>query len=244
MTDRSVRLAQVEADLADLDVQVAAGELDDETAGRLRETYERERLAILETPEGEPDESGTRHRGRVVVGTLLVLVAVAAAGIAVALSATDRGPGDLITGDVPGVDLASITNEDLEEVVADFPEIVGMRLALADRYFNDGDFSSALGHYLTVLDLEPANPRALASIGWMTYLSGEPEIGARYVEQALAVDDEFPQAHYFLGAIRLLGLGDAAGAIGPLERVLTFDGVPAEVRSQTEQLLAEARAAS
>lgn len=233
------RLAQVEADLDDLDVQLAAGELDAQTAHRLRTTYEAERSEILATDEIEETD---RPWGRVIAGVAIVVIGLVGAGIAVARSADERNPGDLITGGLPSVDLINISNEEMEEVVASFPEVATMRLALADRYFNDAQFSDALRHYLIVLDQEPANPRALTNIGWMTYLSGESEIAERYVEQALSVDAGYSQAYFFLGAIRLYGLEDPAGAITPLEALLTFEDLPAEIRAQAEELLAEARA--
>ncbi|MBT8212642.1 MAG: hypothetical protein KJN71_05820 [Acidimicrobiia bacterium] len=239
MTGIPERLDQVETDLADVETQLAAGELDEATAARLRSTYQAERDGILATDE-IAENSGPR--GRVIAGVAILVLGLVGAGIAVARSAEDRNPGDLITGGLPAVDLSTITNEEMEEIVAQFPEVTTMRLALADRYFNDAQFSDALGHYLTVLDQEPSNPRALANIGWMTYLSDQPEIAERYVEQSLASDAGYSQAYFFLGAIRLYGLGDASGAVPPLERLLEFDDLPQEIRDQAAELLDEARA--
>ena len=238
MTGIPERLAQVDADLADLDSQVAGGELDEPTASRLRATYEAERADILATKELDPPP---RSWKRVIAGVAIVVVGFAGAGIAVARSADDRNPGDLITGGLPSVDLSDITNAEMEEVVAQFPDVPVMRLALADRYFNDAQFSDALRHYLVVLDQEPGNPRALANIGWMTHLSGESAIAERYVEQALAADAGYTQAYFFLGAIRLYGLEDSAGAVSPRDILLTFDDLPPEIRTQTQELLAEAK---
>jgi len=118
-----------------------------------------------------------------------------------------------------------------------------MRLALAGRYFNEGDFSAALEHYLIVLE-EEQNPEALANLGWMTYLSGDVDTGLALVERSLGVTIELPQAHWYLANIRYWGLSDAAGAVGPLETLLAFESIPDEVRDEASQLLGDVKAAS
>jgi tetratricopeptide (TPR) repeat protein len=115
-----------------------------------------------------------------------------------------------------------------------------MRLALARRYFQAGDFTAALPHFLGVLDRE-LNAEALASVGWMTYLSDEPDIAEDYVERSIEVEPDFPQAYWYLGNIRLLGLADPGGAIDPLERLLTYE-LPDDVRTEAEELLDVAEA--
>ena len=52
-----------------------------------------------------------------------------------------------------------------------------------------------------------------------------------------------PQAHWYIANIRYVGKQDAAGAVGPLETLLAFDSIPAEVRNAAATLLDEVRAA-
>lgn len=245
------QLAQVERDLAEVDEQVAAGELDAATADTLRATYRTERVRVvaeIEALAATPDRTPVGpDRKRVLVGGALLLAGFAAVTAILLATVQQRSPGELATGGVAaevatgGVDLSEVTNDELEEVVAANPGVPAMRLALARRYFEAGEFDKALEHFLVVLEQRPDDPEALASIGWMTYLSERADVAVAYVERALEVDPDYVQAYWFLGNIRYRGLGDAAGAIEPLERLLGYDEVPDEIRTQAEALLAEAR---
>ena len=105
-----------------------------------------------------------------------------------------------------------------------------MRLALARRYMEANDFSSALDHYMIVLE-GGQHPEALANVGWMTYLSGRPDVAVSFVEQALAVQPDYPLAYWYLATIRFDGLGDLPGAVEPLRALLSYDDLPADMRS-------------
>ena len=41
------------------------------------------------------------------------------------------------------IDLDSVTNQQLEEVVQKNPSVLGMRMSLANRYLSEGNFSNA-----------------------------------------------------------------------------------------------------
>jgi cytochrome c-type biogenesis protein CcmH/NrfG len=245
------QLAQVGRDLTEVDQQVAAGELDTKTADRLRATYRSEadalrtRLAVQE-PAGSKPSMGSRSW----IGLAVFAVAAVAVLVLAAVSLVDRSPGGSLTGGVASdvlngeqPDLAAISNEEMEAVVAANPDIVPMRLALARRYFDAGEFTPALDHYMIILETEQ-HPEALANVGWMTYLSGRPDVASTFVEEALARDPSYLPAMWFLASIRFEGLGDAAGAVDPLERLLEADGVPDDIRRAAQDLLERVRAAS
>ena len=248
------RLEQVATDIADVDQQEIAGELDTDSADRLRATYRAERTRLEErldelASEDAPPPAG-RSRRRVAVGVALLVLGFAAVTAVLLGTVRQRAPGELATGGIAGevaggnVDLSEVTNEEMEEVVAANPEVVGMRLALARRYFEAGEFDAALPHFMTILEeQDPDNAEALASVGWMTHLSSEPEVAERFVARALVVAPDYPQALWFLANIRISGLDDPAGAVEPLEQLLSYDDIPADVRSDAEALLAEAQAA-
>ncbi|CAN5307473.1 hypothetical protein BH24ACT7_BH24ACT7_23260 [soil metagenome] len=237
---------QVLVDLADVDAGVAAGDLDQETADRLRATYRTE-LAGLERSRDELAEAGDpragRDRRRMVAGTLLVLAALTAVGVLLADTVADRAPGDPAVGGVAGdvvsgaVDLATVTDEEMEAVVAQNPDVTRMRLALAERYFVAGEFDQAVDHYLIVLEQDPDNVAALGAVGWMTHLSGRPDVAVSYVERALDIDPGFVQGYWYLANIRADGLGDPGGAVEPLRTLLGFEGVPDEIRAEAEAML-------
>jgi len=222
-------------DLEEVAAQLASGELDAPTAARLTRIYQTE-LAAASEPQQQPNPS----RARNWIGTLVVAVGMAVIGWLVANAIQDRGPGGLPTGNIESIggrDLSQVSNQEMEEVLVDYPDIIPMRLALAFRYFEAGDYSAALPHYLKVLEQSPDQPEALTNIGWMSFSSGEPEIGTRYLERAIAVADH-PQARLFLGRIKL-SQGDQQAARELLTGLLTDARVPAAVKAQVDRLLAE-----
>ena len=152
-------------------------------------------------------------------------------------SATDGVATDVLESGGDGNELASVTNEEMEAVIAANPTVVGMRLALAGRYVEDGDHSAALDHYLIVLDQNPDQEEALAMVGWLTFLAGEPELAEPFVAKSLAVEPDYPLALWFLGNI-LLVTGDHDGASRAIERLLTYD-LSSDVRAEADALLAE-----
>lgn len=257
-------LAQVNTDLAELDEQVEVGEIDEETASRLRENYRaeadglRDRIARVEkdaAPVGsdasdeDVDEavSPGRPRRRMLVGGAIVAIGVIVIAALAITSANSRPSNVLagVAGDVAvdgATDLASVSNEEIEAVVAANPDIVGMRVALARRYFEAGEFDKAIDHYMIVLEKEQ-NPEALANVGWMTYLSDRPDVALEYLERAIALEPNFVQAYWFLANVRF-ALGDGEGAIEPLEQMLAFDGVPDDIRREAEAALAALREGS
>ncbi len=245
------RLEQVDRDLAELAEQVASGEIDETTAGRLRAAYRSERRDISDRIAAgeEPADDGGRSRRRALLGVGAMVVALAAVTVVLATTVGDRRPGDLATGGIVsdvadgGVDLSTVTNEEMEAVVAENPDVIGMRLALAGRYFEAGEFSKALPHFTAVLDRDPDNAEALARSGWMV-APDRPDVAERLVERAIAAEPGYAEAYWFLGNIRLSGLDDPAGAIEPLEQLLEMPGIPDEIVEATEEMLAQAREGS
>jgi thioredoxin-like negative regulator of GroEL len=250
------QIEQVDRDLAEVEDQVELGELDEETAERLRSAYRIERSALEEqllsiaaapTPVVEADAPARRSKGRAIAGTVIVGIAAIAVTVIAVLSLQDRTPAAESTDGVAtevleaggGRDLDSVSLDEMEAVVAQNPDIPAMRVALADRYVEAGDYSRALEHYMVVLDQEPENATALARVGWLTFLSGEIELAEPFIVRAIAIEPDFPQAYWYLANVRIQ-MDDPQGAIEPLERLLAYE-LPADVRSQAEAMLAEAR---
>ncbi len=263
MADKRAHALQ---DLEEMEAQAAAGEIDSETAQRLRDVYTREakqaeaELGALSATEARPpaaeapsqttvereteptDGERTLFTRRSVAGIALVALAIALAIFAVTRAVGPRDPdGSAAVANDAVVDLEGFTNEEIEAVVADNPEVIPMRLALARRYVEEGDFQAALPHYMTILESGP-NVEAYAYLGWMTYLSGEPEEGARLVSEALAIEEANPVALTFLAVIRLDGLGDAAGAKVLLDRLVENPHLPDDLRQTVEEMQARAAA--
>lgn len=250
------QIDQVDRDLAEVDDQVDAGELDEATAERLRSAYHSERAAleaqladvgtaIEDAPrDGDP---APRSRGRAIAGTAVIGTAALVVAVVAVFSLQERTPAGESTDGVAtaalenggGRDLSSVGLEEMEAVVAQNPDIPGMRLALADRYVEAGDYSRALEHYMVVLDQEPESATALARVGWLTFLSDEAELAEPFIMRAIAIEPDFPQAYWYLANVRIQ-MGNPDGAIEPLERLLDYD-LPDDVRAQAELMLQQVR---
>ena len=238
-------LEQVDRDLAEIEAQLAAGELDAATAERLRAVYGEERAALLAAAAVAPPTETGRSRRRTLAGGVILGIGIVGIASFAILSLQDETPAGEVTDGVAtevltdgsGVDLAAVSNEEMEEVVADNPTIIGMRLALAGRYVESGDHSSALDHYLVVLDQDPEQAEALAMVGWLSYLAGEPELAEPFVAKALAIEPNYPSALWFLANIRR-DLGDPDAAVAAIGRLLAFD-LPPDVRAEAERFLVE-----
>lgn len=239
--------ALIEADIRDVRRQLAEEELDAATARRLIERYRQELDSIEAGTEGViREQAGPGRSGRRLAGTLLLIGAVIAVSVTAYLAIRPR-EGGFVTGNMETpVDLSEVTNDQMEAVIAanpDVPEIAAMRLSLADRYFETGEFSSALPHYLGALDGvldRTRRARALARVGWMTFESGNAGIARSYLDEALAVDDSYAEAHLFLGLL-LLVEEDATGALEHLEPLLDEEDLPEGIREAIEDRIAEAR---
>lgn len=257
------RRAVVRRDLEELRVQVEEGEVREETAARLRASYEAE-LAELETALGDlPPDPGTpppapapspasksdqpvpgRSPRRVAVGATIL---IAALSIAIWLAAQGAEPDSPASSGSPGellVDPDSVSDEQLEAIVADNPAITGMRMALADRYFQAEEYGASLDHYLFIADnATEASDRsvALARLGWMAYITGQPQAADQYIDMSLSDDANNAEAILFRGFITLYGLGEAEAAIPQLERALELTVLSDSVIDQIDEALADAR---
>ncbi|NNC76202.1 MAG: hypothetical protein HKN93_11925 [Acidimicrobiia bacterium] len=250
----------VARDLDEIDEQEEVGEVDGETAARLRAAYRAELESLDATLADLPDDSddvpeaptptdddpsqATRSVRSVVmasiaiVAVLSVVIFIAAQGGDDDITASDESPGALT------VDPAAVSNEQLEAIVAGSPDVTGMRMALADRYFSAEDYGSALDHYLYIAEnAEDAidQSQALARVGWMAYRTGLPGEAADYVETSLQLDPVNNEAILYRGFITFYGLGDAETAIPQLEDAFELPNLSESVITQIVDALDEAR---
>jgi cytochrome c-type biogenesis protein CcmH/NrfG len=229
------RRDRIVADLRDLDAQDAIGEIDAETAAELRRRYEVELAEVLsEIDEPRPEPRPGRSPRRIAIG-LAVFAMGATAAVVGLTNAVDSDP----SGTTAAFDLSSVTNQELEGVVAANPDVVPMRLALARRYVEAGEFSSALPHYMYILERGP-NAEALMYVGWMTYLSDDAATGALLLERSLELDPGDVLAKWFLANVRYYGLADATAAIPLLEAVIASGQAPPDIVAEAERMITEA----
>lgn len=250
--DRALR------DLVDLDRQVDAGELPDDVAAELRSRYERSAaaaLAQLSEVSEEPAAATDRPSARPRWGAYALALAVAAFAAVVLLPtylgervtggavSGNEALGSTATGEEQAAprDLSTVTNEEMEEVIAENPDVVDMRLALAHRYLDAADYLAAARHYLVALDKEPRNVEAQAHYGWLLMQLDEPEQAMESVDGALTQDPQHVEALWFKASIALYGLSDPAAAVTVLEQLQQRTDLEPGVRSQVDALLAAAR---
>jgi len=238
------------SDLVDLDRQVGSGEIPATDAEVLRRRYRAEAadaIAALDRLDDAPAaDPGRRTRTRTWVGVGLFAVVAVGAVIGIASAVRPRDDGPLTGGPAAPpttVDLSQVTNEEMEQVVAANPDITPMRLALARRYVEEGDFSSALTHYLYILE-RGDEPEALMYVGWMTYLSGDAETGVALLERSLQIAPGEPLAQWFLANALFHGTGDRSAALPLLEAVIASGKAPDDIVEEAEAMLAEAEAGS
>lgn len=262
MTSERVRLTErrevVRRDLLELAVQRETGEVGSDTAERLRRTYESELVALDSAIAGLAEETSDPSRSeadlgdetssaswRKTVGLIVAIGAVAALFVFAAQNAENDDSTPI--GASPGslsVDPSSVSDEELETVVAANPGINGMRMALADRYFAAEELGSALDHYLIILENDPTQDEeanALARIAWIAYRTGLADAADQYARSSLDIDPNNAEAKLYIGFITLYGLGDAETAIPQLETALDIPNLSANVISQIEDALEEAR---
>lgn len=195
--------------------------------------------AAVEPPPG-------RSRARLVIGGVVLLLAFAGIVAVAGNSLQERPAAAAGAADLEGQDLSQVSNETMEAVVAANPEVIGMRLALAERYFEVGDYRSAFPHYLAVAEDPEATGgeaiTALVRLSWMAFDgNGEVETATDLVDQALAIDPRSTVALYVRARVRWCGAGETEEAIGIFEGLLADPELDPETRAQIESDLESAR---
>ncbi|MEX0865450.1 MAG: cytochrome c-type biogenesis protein [Acidimicrobiia bacterium] len=182
-------------------------------------------------------------RGRRAIGAVVLVVTIAGVVVAAAslLQGRDGGSGGVAAMDVE--DLDQVSNETMEAVIAantTDPLINGMRLALAERYFEAGDYRAAFPHYLSVAESPGASEvevvAALVGLGWMAWDgNGEATTAIGLFDQALAIDADSVTARYLKGRVLWCGADSPESAADLLTDVLAGDGLTPESRALIQQ---------
>jgi cytochrome c-type biogenesis protein CcmH len=194
-------------------------------------------------------QPGQRTRTRLVVGGLILVFAFAGIVVVAANSLQDRAALATGVADLDEQDLSDVSNETMEAVIvanADDPQVNGMRLTLAERYFDLGDYRSAFPHYLVVAEDTGASPSqaitALVRLGWMAYDgNGEVDTAVRLIDEALAIDPQSHVALYVKARVRWCGAGEADEAVATFVELLDDPELAPETRAQVESDLGLAR---
>jgi len=184
-----------------------------------------------------------KSRTRLVIGGVVLVLAFAGIVVVAANSLQDRPAAAAGAADIDEQDLSEVSDETMEAVIAanaEDPQVNGMRLALAERYFDGGDYRSAFPHYLVVAEDPNATGAeaitALVRLGWMAYDgNGEVETATRLIDEALAIDPGSSVARYVRARVLWCGAGETDQAIETFEELLADPELAAETRTQIEE---------
>lgn len=131
--------------------------------------------------------------------------------LAVSLFATDRQPGQSVTGS-----FAQTAQQQVEESLAQ---------AATDE--NQGQVDQAAQLYQSVLTKHPDNEVAMAQLGWLEYQSGRGgrnlsliSNGRAKLSRAVSLEPTDYAARLYLGTVLLQQDGDAAGAVAQYQQFL------------------------
>lgn len=252
MSDLDQQRAQILQDLAELETQVGDGEIDLQTAERLRTTY-RSELETLDATEGPVDQV-TRSRPRLLIGAAILLV-----GFAVTVAVLGSSIGGNTDGALQGIaatgdfDPASYSDETLEAVIAanaDDPAVASqlpfMRFALAERYFDRAEFQRAFAHYEAILAGDPPADlfgATMTRIAWITFIgNGEVDLALQVIDRALEATPGSTEALYVKGQILWCGADDPVAAAELFGVVAGSTELDNTIRTQVEADLAAASA--
>jgi tetratricopeptide (TPR) repeat protein len=241
-------------DLVETQQQLEAGEIDEDTAARLTKIYEREVVDALEGLDslGPEAEKPPSNRRTIAIGAVMVAACVVIAALATG-ALKPRKAGQAITGTAPASstqttrDLSTVSNDEMEKVIAQNPGITAMRLALAERYIADDQLDKALGHIRIALAGNPTTAdraRALRDLGWATHLQGNSADGAKSLQQSLQLVPDDPNTQYWLAAVDMDGLHDPKAAITLLEQLVQSQQNDPEALQNVQARLNQAKAAA
>ncbi len=148
-------------------------------------------------------------------------------------------PGDEAAGAMPGPILAQI--QEYRARLAGNPRDVAALLGMAGLNFQRQNLKEAIDYYKRVLDIDPGNSEALASIGLILGGAGYVDPALSAFDRVLAQNPNDPLALWSKGWILYEKKQDYAGAIQAWEKLLATSRLAPEDMDQVASLLIEAR---
>jgi tetratricopeptide (TPR) repeat protein len=215
--------------LRDLDNERAAGDIDDADYAALRDGYIARTAAITRELKGIESVMPAVQRGwvRRVLVIVCVIAIAAGAGIWVARQSGQRLPGQSASGAI---------------------EQSSSGLLATARQLNFSEPGKAIELYTQVLKLEPDNPEALTYRSWILALTARAATGSvkqlalvtavNDLLRAQKLDNQYPDAHCFLGIVYFRFLNSASLAKPQLDTCKAMNP-PKEVQSFVDSIVAE-----
>jgi cytochrome c-type biogenesis protein CcmH/NrfG len=241
--------------LEDLDAEHAAGDIDDDSYQRLHDDYTARAAATIRAlrdgVDARPARDPTNLRRRVlIIAAVVVFAAIAGVALATALGA--RLPGQTSSGNsqanAPATVSTTQRRRQLEAAVARNPSNVTSRLLLAQVLEQGDNLVGALQQYTEITQIQPSNAVAVANVGRILYLTAESTTASQAdsldslarakLDQAIELDPQYPDAHYFRAVVLANEYQDYAGAQDDLQHYLVL-APSGQYAPQAQILLAE-----
>jgi tetratricopeptide (TPR) repeat protein len=215
--------------LRDLDNERAAGDIDEADYATLRDGYISRTAAITRELNGADVAIPVVNRNwlRRILVVVCVIAAGAGAGIWVARQSGQRLPGQSSSGAI---------------------EQSTSGLLASARQLNFSDPGKAIELYTQVLKLEPDNAEALTYRSWILALTARAATGSvkqlalvtavNDLLRAQKVDNQYPDAHCFLGIVYFRFLNSASLAKPQLDTCKAMNP-PEEVQSFVDAIVTE-----
>jgi tetratricopeptide (TPR) repeat protein len=215
--------------LRDLDNERAAGDIDEADYATLRDGYISRTAAITRELDGADVAAPNINRNwlRRLLVVVCVIAAGAGAGIWVARQSGQRLPGQSSSGAI---------------------EQSTSGLLASARQLNFSDPGKAIELYTQVLKLEPDNAEALTYRSWILALTARAATGSvkqlalvtavNDLLRAQKVDNQYPDAHCFLGIVYFRFLNSASLAKPQLDTCKAMNP-PKEVQSFVDAIVTE-----
>jgi tetratricopeptide (TPR) repeat protein len=215
--------------LRDLDNEREAGDIDDADYAALRDGYIARTAAITRELTGIEAATPSAQRGwlRRILVIVCVIAVAAGSGIWVARQSGQRLPGQSSSGAI---------------------EQSASGILATARQLNFADPGKAIELYTQVLKLEPDNPEALTYRSWILALTARAATGnvkqlalvtaVNDLLRAQKIDNQYPDAHCFLGIVYFRFLNSASLAKPQLD-VCKALNPPTEVQSFVDSIVAD-----
>ena len=211
--------------LRDLEREHDAGDLDEGDYATLRDDYTARAASVLRALAGGDEPPGGRRRHE----------AAAVAAQAGAGSFWRRRRGRILTVAVigavailSGVSVATFAGQRVDTPTAAEPPSseTARHLINAQRLETEGKAVEALKEYDEAIKADGSNVVALTYRGWLLARAGLTDPALASLDQALAVNPAYPDAHFFRGMVLYQGRNDPAGAVAEFETYLASNPPP------------------
>ncbi len=205
--------------LDDLEREHAAGDVDAADYAELKDDYTARAAAVLRSIEQRQEAMAAaappRSVGRRLAWGAVVVVFAVLAGVLIAQSSGTRKAGDTASG----------------EILANTRMLLGEGQQLAAAR----DYKGSIERYTEALELSPSNVEALTYRGWSRFRDGDAKGATVDIDDAIAIDPDYPDARVFRASLYFnAGEIDAAA-----EQLRVFDTLPSPPMMQ--QVLASQR---